>query len=105
MAQVPEEIINKLKKFIEYVEKTNIHVKQAILYGSYAKGLQNKWSDIDLAIVSNDFEGNRYYDLDKLADAWFAIDTDISPLPYRPEDFTKDDLFVRHIINEGIRII
>ncbi|MBM2816410.1 MAG: Nucleotidyltransferase protein [Ignavibacteria bacterium] len=51
------------------------------------------------------FEGDRYYDLDKLADARIAIDTDISPLPYRPEDFTVEDLFVKEIIKTGIRIV
>jgi predicted nucleotidyltransferase len=105
MAQIPEEINNKILRFIEYLEHTGIHIDKAILFGSYAKGSQNKWSDIDLALVSKKFEGNRYYDLDKLTDACFAIDTDISPLPYRPEDFTNDDLFVREILKNGIRIV
>jgi predicted nucleotidyltransferase len=105
VAQIPEEINKKILKFIDYLEKSGIHIDTAILFGSYAKGSQNKWSDIDLALVSNKFEGNRYYDLDKLTDACFAIDTNISPLPYRPEDFTIDDLFVKEILKSGIRIV
>lgn len=105
MVNIPEEIMSKILKFVAYVEKTGIRVEQAILFGSYAKGLQTKWSDIDLVLVSNMFEGNRYNDLDKLADACFAVDTDISPLPYRSEDFIEDDLFVKEILKTGIRIV
>jgi predicted nucleotidyltransferase len=105
MVKIPEEIADKIKRFIDLLEKSQIHIEQAILFGSYANGTQNKWSDIDLALVSSNFEGNRYYDLDKLTDAQFMVDTDISPLPYRPEDFTNDDLFVREINKSGIRIV
>lgn len=105
MAQIPEDINIKIQRFIDFLENIGIHIETAILFGSYAKGLYNKWSDIDLALVSNMFEGNRYNDLDKLTEACFAIDTNISPLPYRPEDFNTDDLFVREILKSGIRII
>jgi uncharacterized protein len=105
MAQISEEVKNKIQCFIDYLEVSGIHIDTAVLFGSYAKGTQNKWSDIDLALVSKMFEGNRYYDLEKLTDACFAIDTNISPLPYRPEDFNSDDLFVKEILKNGIRII
>jgi predicted nucleotidyltransferase len=105
MAKISKEVIDKLHKFIDFVEKQDIHIDSAILFGSYAKGSNNKLSDIDLALVSEMFEGNRYKDLDKLADACIKIDTDISPLPYRPEDFVEDDLFVKEILKTGIRII
>jgi predicted nucleotidyltransferase len=105
MAKVPEEIIVKIQQFIDLVEKSGIHLDKAILFGSYAKGLLNIWSNIDLALVSKNFEGNRYYDLDKLVDACFAIDTNIAPLPYKTEDFTTDDLFVKEILKYGIQII
>jgi hypothetical protein len=58
-----------------------------------------------VALVSEMFEGNRYKDLDKLTEACLKIDSDISPLPYRPEDFVDDDLFVKEIKKTGIRIV
>jgi len=69
------------------------------------KDYKNKWSNIDLALVSDKFEGNRYYDLDKLTEARFKIYTDILPLPYNPVDFTPEDLFVKEILKTGIQII
>jgi len=104
MAQIPDEIKDKIEQFIDFLDNSGINIQTAVLFGSYAKGKQDKWSDIDLALVSSAFEGNRYYDLDKLADACFAIDTNIAPLPFKPEDFTTDDLFVREILKTGIRI-
>jgi predicted nucleotidyltransferase len=105
MAKISEEVINKLKQFIDYIENKGIHIDSAILFGSYAKGSNTKWSDIDVALVSEMFEGNRYKDLDKLTEACLKIDSDISPLPYRPEDFVDDDLFVKEIKRTGIRIV
>jgi predicted nucleotidyltransferase len=105
MAEIPKEIIDKLNRFFAEVEKSNIHIEQAILFGSYAKGTQNKYSDIDLAIVSKNFDGVQFFDLDKLRDARFAVDTDISAIPYLPQDFTPDNLFVKEILRDGIRVI
>ena len=105
MVEISEELIEKIKRFITEAEKTNIRIEQAILFGSYAHGRQDKWSDIDLALVSGDFEGNRYKDLDRLTNACLKVGTDISPLPYRPDEFTPDDLFVREILISGIRIL
>jgi len=34
-----------------------------------------------------------------------SISSDLSPLPYKPEDFTLEDPFVREIIENGVRII
>jgi uncharacterized protein len=105
MAQIPKNIVEKVLKFIDYLENTQIPVEKAVIFGSYAKGMNNEFSDIDVAIVSSKFEGNRYYDLDKLTDAIFAIDTDISPLPYRPEEFNNSDLFVREILKYGYHVV
>lgn len=46
-------IINKYK---QKLEKLGIKVKKIILYGSYAVGNAKEFSDIDLAVVSDDFK-------------------------------------------------
>ena len=42
---------------VDYVERLRqvVHVDGVYLFGSYAKGTADEWSDIDLAIVSPDF--------------------------------------------------
>lgn len=104
MAKIPEEIENRIPNFIRYLNSNGILIDRAYLFGSYAKGNYDEWSDIDLALISDKFEGNRYKDLDKLTDALIKIDTDISPLPYTHKDFTSDDLFVKEILNTGVRV-
>ncbi|MCL4550452.1 MAG: nucleotidyltransferase domain-containing protein [Bacteroidetes bacterium] len=105
MAEEQNIIDKKIHQFVFELKKIGINVEKAILFGSYAKGTNNEWSDIDLVVVSNDFKGIRIIDKENMVSAISAVDYDISPLPYRPEDFTEDDLFVKEIIKTGIRIV
>ena len=105
MAQVPSEIIEIIKKFVAEAKKDSIRINKAILFGSYAKGTQNKWSDIDLAIVSDDFEGIRLKDNIKLAQSRINTHIDLETHPFRTVDFTPDNLFVKEILSHGIQVI
>ena len=106
MAQKASGKIEKtIKTYIEQLESIGIHVQQAILFGSYASGTNDEWSDIDLAIVSKDFVGNRFEDRNKIRKITLQVNSDISPIPYRPEDFNDSDYFVKEILETGIRIV
>lgn len=71
-----------------------------ILFGSYAKGNAEKWSDIDVAIISPDFSGIPFYDREKLIPFMLRIDTRFEFHPFKPEDFTEDNDFAREIIKK-----
>lgn len=105
MAQISDKITGIIKKFVEEASKDNIQISQAILFGSYAKGTNHELSDIDLAVVSEDFDGISFYDCQKLNDAMLRTSIDIETHPYRPEDFTSDNPFVQEILEYGIRIV
>ena len=106
MAQKADRKIEKsVKSYIERLESIGIHVQQAILFGSYASGKYDEWSDIDLAIVSNDFAGNRFEDRNKIRKITLQVNSDISPMPFRPEDFNESNYFVKEILEKGIRIV
>jgi len=106
MAQKADRKIERIVKlYLEQLERIGIHVQQAILFGSYATGKHDEWSDIDLAIVSKDFIGNRFEDRNKIRKITLKINSDISPMPYRPEDFNDSDYFVKEILETGIKII
>ena len=106
VAQKADRKIEKtVKSYIEQLENIGIHVQQAILFGSYASGKYDEWSDIDLAIVSNDFAGNRFEDRNKIRKITLQVNSDISPMPFRPEDFNDSDYFVKEILETGIRIV
>lgn len=106
MAQKANREIEKtVKTYIRQLENIGIHVQQAILFGSYACGKNDEWSDIDLAIVSKDFIGDRFEDRNKIRKITLQVNSDISPMPYRPEDFNDSDYFVKEILETGIRIV
>jgi predicted nucleotidyltransferase len=94
-----------LKRYIVELERNNIHLKAAILFGSYAMGNYKEFSDIDIALVSDDFQGVRFSDKEKIKRPTLAVDYRIDPLPFKSEDFTEDNLFVKEILKTGIRII
>lgn len=75
------------------------------MFGSYAQGTYSSWSDIDLAIVSSDFEGDRFKDRDKIRRMKLKISSDLEPIPYPPDDFTADDPFVKQILATGISVM
>lgn len=105
MAQISAELIDNIKLFAKELESRDFTVSQVFLYGSYAKNQENDWSDIDLAVVSDDFTGNRMIDYDIFADAILKVDRSIEPIPYKTEFFTPDNPFVQEILNTGVRII
>jgi predicted nucleotidyltransferase len=102
--KIPVKIARLLKKYIEKLEENRIPIHQAVLFGSYAAGGSHEWSDIDIALVSDVFEGIRIKDRSKIRKITLDISTDLSPLPFRPEDFTPEDPFAREIIEHGIII-
>lgn len=56
-----EEAAIKLGKSLKYPIIQHFDVKDVILYGSYGKGTQQPDSDIDIAVIINNIEGD-YFD-------------------------------------------
>lgn len=68
VAQI-DSIIDTVRRYIAELEKHHIPVSQAILYGSYANGRVRQESDIDVALVSEAFTGDRYEDRRRICTA------------------------------------
>jgi uncharacterized protein len=105
VAQIPPRVKNIINKYMTALKENNILIRNAILFGSYANGNYNDWSDIDIALVSDMFEGSRIKDRSKIRKITLSVSSDIEVLPYCPKDFTKDDPFVKEIIDTGIKIV
>jgi uncharacterized protein len=93
-----------IDKFITQVSK-EIKIDALYLFGSYAKGNPDKYSDIDLAIFSENFEGSRFNDRKKLNKYILSTSIDLEVHPFNTQDFIDKNPFVREIIETGIRII
>jgi len=104
MDKIPDVIKETINKFFEEVKNENLSIDQAFLFGSYAKGNYNKYSDIDIAIISNDFVGNNFLDSRLLDNAIFKSSIDIEVHTFRPDDFSKQSPLVMEILKSGFRI-
>jgi predicted nucleotidyltransferase len=74
-----EPVINRVKQFADVVRQ-NFQVKKIILYGSYAKGLAGKYSDIDVAVVLDSNEEDLLTSEAKLFKLRRDIDVRIEPV-------------------------
>ena len=96
-------IIESIQKYIKKISKF-YKIDAIILFGSYAKGTEHEDSDIDIAIVSSDFN-DIFDDMAELIGMTWKIDTRIEPHPIKKKDFDEaNDYFIKEIINTGIKV-
>jgi predicted nucleotidyltransferase len=74
-----------------------------ILFGSYAKGNFNEDSDIDIAVVFEDFNNTMDMQLE-LMRLRRKIDSRIEPHPFREIDFEPSNPIVNEILKYGHEI-
>jgi len=94
-----------IHQYLRVLRENNLNYSKVYLYGSYAQGNYKKDSDIDLAIVSNDFSGDVIDDQLLLMKLRRKVDTRIEPHPFVEEEFSMDNPFVKTIIETGEEII
>ena len=105
MADTEDLIIKISKRYIEELEKNGIKISEAIIFGSHAKGVVHEGSDIDIALISDSFTGNRFDDRRKVVPFRRKIDSRIEPIPFRPEDFNDGGMLAEEIKNTGKKIL
>ncbi len=105
MVQIPVKVKSTIDKYLRALDQNNIPIKEAILFGSYASGSNQKWSDIDIALVSDLFVGNRIDDKDKIRRITLSISSEIEVIPFSPSEFNQENPFAKEIIKTGIRLI
>ncbi|MBO9574060.1 MAG: nucleotidyltransferase domain-containing protein [Chitinophagaceae bacterium] len=98
--------IKTVEQFVKEVKASGIRVKRAVLFGSYAHGKPHKWSDVDVALVADEFRGSPHYDLPYFVKINIKNDYSIiSTRTYNTKDFTpRIDPFVEVIMENGIEI-
>jgi len=94
-------IINNFVKLIS----DEYPLDKVYLFGSYASGKADDNSDIDLALVSKNFKGNRFLDSVELGKYVIKSSVDIEVHPFSTENFTEEDPFISEIIRTGIKIV
>lgn len=94
-----------IEKYKEALRKQGINVKQVIVYGSFSKGKQRIDSDIDLIIVSSDFEKmNLRKRLEILGIAAARVMKPIEARGYTPSELKKASRasFLNEVLTTGV---
>jgi predicted nucleotidyltransferase len=101
MAPGEDFIVTIIKKYIEELEKNQVSISEAILFGSYAKGITKPESDIDVALISDSFTGDRFEDRRRIIPFRRKIDNRIEPIPFKTEDYYNGGMLAEEIKKTG----
>lgn len=99
---VKEEIKNIIRKFIIELKKEGIKVIKVFLFGSHAKGIDREDSDIDVAVVCEDFGLDSIDQNMKLWKIAVRIDTRIAPISLSLSEFEKEYIPIVTEIRNGL---
>lgn len=101
---INKDIVDSINKFIEEIKK-QYNVKAIILFGSYAKGMENEDSDIDIAVITDDIKTDKFDEEVKLTLLRRKIDNRIEPHIISINDYENDETpFVVEVKNTGIKV-
>ena len=100
---IDADILNIINVYVNEIKK-HYNISTIILFGSYAKGTDNENSDIDIAIVSDDFD-DIYDCMAVLMGMTWDIDARIEPHPIKKKDYDEiSNYFVKEVIDTGIKV-
>lgn len=106
MGKAEAATVKQLKKFKSVLSR-KIRVEKMILYGSRARGDALKQSDVDVLLISKDFQGipflERMYQSSKL----WKYKIPLEMFCYTPEEFArkkKENSYMKMILKEGVPV-
>ena len=99
-------VIEIVRNYALDIKSHGVHLRYVFLYGSFAKGTQHEWSDIDVALVADEFTGFSFNDKKlfpyvDIKKPYIRIESKTYPTDY----FNEGDPFIEEIIKTGIKIL
>jgi len=89
---VDQAIIEAVRKYLLALQDQGLAVRHGVIFGSYAAGKAHQWSDIDLLVVSPQFDkAYQRKELDLLWRTTARTDSRIEPVPCGELQWDKDD--------------
>jgi len=88
---VESAVITAVRRYIAVLPSLGIHARRAVLFGSFACGRGDEYSDIDLIVIAPEFDGPREVTLiEKLWQATASADNRIEPIPCGEQEWETD---------------
>jgi predicted nucleotidyltransferase len=87
-----EDVLNSVQKYLAAVQEAGVEIEFAVVFGSQARGEVHKWSDIDLLVVSPQFDS--LHDRSAINLLWrltARVDSRIEPIPCGSLQWREDD--------------
>ena len=103
--KLPKKVLAEIRQYKKILKADKLPITGVYVFGSYAKGVQRIWSDIDVCVVSPKFK-----------DAWRALTYltkkvpygfgwSIEPVGFSPKDFkNKYSSLIQEIKKYGVRV-
>ena len=88
---VQDAVVKAVKRYLAGLQAFGIHARQVVLFGSFALGRADEYSDIDLIVIAPEFDGPRELTLvEKLWLATASADNRIEPIPCGEQEWETD---------------
>jgi predicted nucleotidyltransferase len=89
---VDQSIVIVVRHYLQALQETGLAVKFGVLFGSWTSGTASPWSDIDLLVVSPQFDGLRNrQEVNLLWRQAARIDSRIEPIACGEQQWERDD--------------
>ena len=84
-------IMTALQRYIKALDELGIHTSRLVLFGSFARGDSNEFSDIDLVVIAPEFDrACEVAIIEKLWQATISADNRIEPIPCGEQEWETD---------------
>jgi uncharacterized protein len=99
--------VELVKQFVNELKIKGVHLTKVYLFGSYARNEQRQYSDIDVALVADEFQSISFLDLKYFAEISIKQPYTMLELhTYNTEYFQEGDPFINEEIkSKGIVIL
>jgi predicted nucleotidyltransferase len=95
-------VVEIVGRFRDAIEARGIRLFKIILFGSYASDTQHEGSDIDLVVISEDFNDRSYWErIDILSDTIYEIFAPIEATALTPDEWERGDSFIIDFAENG----
>ena len=95
-------VLKIIEDFRKVLELKGVKAEKIILFGSYATGQYRDDSDIDLVVISHDFENKSYWErIDILSDAIYEIFEPIEATAFTSHEWNSRESIITDFAKDG----
>ena len=99
-------VIDLVRRYLDVLNEHGICAEKTILFGSHARGNAHEYSDIDILVLSEEFDKDRWARDDELWKLTTRAGYGLQPIPVGVKQYIEDDLsaVIEIARREGIEI-